>query len=239
MLSAVALLLLAAPVCADEAAPGMIDIPGGEYSVGDAYCQDRQGNSDWCADETPHKVKLDAYSIDKYEATNEQYYECAAESKCRPNDLHESRPKDFSYMKQPAVFVRWKDAEDFCRWKGGRLPTEAEWEVAAQADDLGGAHFGLNYNSGSPRFVGSLNPNSRGLHDMLGNVYEWVADWYGPYQTQGVADNPKGPAEGKEKGARGGSWNSARHFIRASDRVSRFPDFSYSDVGFRCARSRP
>ncbi|MFQ5444183.1 MAG: formylglycine-generating enzyme family protein, partial [Nitrospinales bacterium] len=73
-----------------------------------------------------------------------------------------------------------------------------------------------------------------GLYDMLGNVYEWTLDWYGPYETVTLQANPKGPPEGKEKVVRGGSWNSPPHFLRPSDRVGKWPDFRFSDVGFRC-----
>ena len=75
----------------------------GEFSIGDIYCAEEQKNSDWCADEIPHKVKLKSFSLDKYEVTNSEYMKCFAEGICNPNDLHETRPKDFNGAKQPVV----------------------------------------------------------------------------------------------------------------------------------------
>ena len=85
--------------------------------------------------------------------------------------------------------------------------------------------------------MGQFQANSNGPYDMMGNVYEWTLDWYGPYATDDVQVNPKGSAAGKDKVVRGGSWNSPNHYLRASDRVSKSPEFRYSDVGFRCAAS--
>lgn len=219
---------------AESSQSGKVKVDGGEYTMGDIYCAEEQGNADWCRDEVPHKVHLDSYWIDKREVTNADYNKCFEAGKCGPHPLHEDRPQEFDQANQPVVFVTWEDANAYCQWKGGRLPSEAEWEWAAQGNDLGGAHFGKPYNQGSPRGVGELNPNSRGLYDMMGNVNEWTGDWYGPLKTTGTAANPKGPASGKEKVVRGGSWNSPSHYLRVSDRVARSPELRYSDVGFRC-----
>ena len=128
----------------------------GEFSIGNRYCTEEQNNSDWCADEIPHQIKLKDFSMDKYEVTNSEYMKCFAEGVCNPNELHETRPDDFSDMKQPVVFVSWKDAQTFCNWRGGNLPTEAQWERAAQGDNLGGAHFKQVYNSGATEFKRSF-----------------------------------------------------------------------------------
>ena len=208
-----------------------------EFSVGDSYCTEEQGNSDWCSDETPHRVRLKAFSIDKYEVTNSEYIECFAEGVCDPNELHETRPKDFNGFNQPVIFVSWKEAQTFCKWRGGNLPTEVQWEHAAQGDHPGGAHFQQLYNSGSTEDMGGRRPNSNGLYDKMGNVYEWTLDWYGPYPSEDIVSNPKGPLEGKEKVVRGGAWNSPSHYLRVSDRVARPPEYKYSDVGIRCVYS--
>jgi len=209
----------------------------GEFSIGDIYCAEEQSNSDWCSDEVPHKVMLKAFSLDKYEVTNSDYMKCFSEGVCNPNDLHETRPNDFNGMKQPVVFVSWEDAQTFCKWRGGNLPTEVQWERASQADNPGGAHFKQIYNNGAPVDVGTQHPNSYGLYDMMGNVYEWTLDWYGPYQLENNASNPKGPPTGKEKVVRGGAWHSPSHYLRSSDRVAKVPEYKYSDVGVRCAYS--
>lgn len=217
-----------------KAGVSQVMIEAGEFVMGDTYCADEQSNSDWCSDETPHKVRLDVYRIDTHEVTNADYQECFSSGECGPNALHEDRPQEFNQPKQPVVFVTWEDASTYCRWKGGRLPSEAEWERAAQGDNPGGAHFGKKYKQGAPKKVGELAPNSSGLYDMLGNVNEWTGDWYGPLETAGVSANPKGLESGKDKVVRGGSWNSPSHYLRASDRVFRSPELRYSDVGFRC-----
>lgn len=211
-----------------------VEIAAGEFVMGDTFCEEEQGNSDWCSDEVPHKVRLDSFVIDKTEVTNADYRKCFEAGKCGPHALHEDRPQEFDQPRQSVVFVTWEDANNYCKWKGGRLPFEAEWERAAQGKDLGGAHFGKPYNQGAPRDVGGFPPNSRGLYDMMGNVNEWTQDWYGPFETAGLSVNPKGPASGKDKVARGGSWNSPSHYLRVSDRVVRSPELRYSDVGFRC-----
>lgn len=216
-----------------------VKVDAGEFVMGDSYCAEELGNADWCSDEVPHKVQLDEYLIDKHEVTNAEYSKCFAAGKCGPHPLHEDRPQEFNGSNQPVVFITWEDANSYCKWKGGRLPTEAEWERAAQGKELGGAHFGKKYKQGAPRDVGGLAPNSQGLYDMLGNVNEWTQDWQGSYETTDVAVNPKGPALGKDKVVRGGSWNSPSHYLRVSDRVARSPELRYSDVGFRCVYSSP
>ncbi len=70
---------------------------------------------------------------------------------------------------------------------------------------------------------------------MMGNVYEWTRDWYGPYSLEGIVLDPSGPPTGKEKVVRGGAWNSPSHYLRVADRVARNPEYKYSDVGIRCA----
>ena len=216
---------------------GGIGIEGGEFMMGDTYCAEEQGGSDWCADEIPHRVRVDPFRIDPHEVTNAQYQKCFLAGVCGPNALHEDRPQEFNQPNQPVVFVTWEDASNYCRWRKGRLPTEAEWERAAQGKNPGGAQFGKPYNQGAPRDVGSFDPNSNGLYDMMGNVYEWTLDWVGPLQTQSVQDNPRGPATGKDKVVRGGAWNSKNFYLRVSDRVARSPELRYSDVGLRCVRS--
>lgn len=221
-----------------EALPeGYVAFPPSEVVLGDNYCAEEQNNSDWCGDEVPHKVRLDAFAIARQLVTNADYRKCFAAGACEPNALHEFRPQEFNKPGQPVTFVTWNDADAYCRWANKRLPTEAEWEFAAKVEDYGGAYFGKKYEQGAPQTVASLRPNSQGLYDMLGNVYEWVRDWYAPYDLEGAQANPTGPDSGEQKVVRGGSWSSPSHFIRPSDRVAKNPEFQYSDVGFRCALS--
>lgn len=225
-------LFLSAPALAND----QVLINGGEFQMGSLYCAEEQNNSDWCNDEIPHKVQVDSFWIDKFEVTNEKYRECFLAGICEPVVLHEDRPGDFNQKKQPVVFITWNEALTYCKWKKGRLPTEAEWEYVANVEKLGGAHLNQSYGIGAPVTVGSFEPNTHGLYDVMGNVYEWTMDWYGPYEKAEIQKNPLGPDKGKDKVVRGGSWDSQSHFLRTSDRVAKDPDLRYSGVGFRCIK---
>ena len=208
-----------------ESGDSQVLIPGGKYNLGSYYCEEEQGNADWCSDEIPHKVELGQFWVDKYEVSNADYRECFIAGVCEPAVLHEDRPQDFNKPHQPVVFVSWEDAQTYCSWRGGKLPTEWQWEAAAQGERLGGAYFRQPYDKGFPEDTGKFTANSNGLYDMMGNAYEWTLDWY---ESTGGA--------GKNKVVRGGSWNSAGHFLRISDRVKKDPELRYSDVGFRCIK---
>ena len=208
-----------------ESGDSQVLIPGGIYNLGSYYCEEEQGNADWCSDEIPHKVELGQFWVDKYEVSNADYRECFIAGVCEPAVLHEDRPHDFNKPHQPVVFVSWEDAQTYCSWRGGKLPTEWQWEAAAQGERLGGAYFRQPYDKGFPEDTGKFTANSNGLYDMMGNAYEWTLDWY--ESTGGT---------GKNKVVRGGSWNSAGHFLRISDRVKKDPELRYSDVGFRCIK---
>ena len=208
-----------------ESGDSQVLIPGGKYNLGSYYCEEEQGNADWCSDEIPHKVELGQFWVDKYEVSNAEYRECFIAGVCEPAVLHEDRPQDFNKPHQPVVFVSWEDAQTYCSWRGGKLPTEWQWEAAAQGERLGGAYFRQPYDKGFPEDTGKFTVNSNGLYDMMGNAYEWTLDWY--ESTGGT---------GKNKVVRGGSWNSGGHFLRISDRVKKDPELRYSDVGFRCIK---
>jgi formylglycine-generating enzyme required for sulfatase activity len=143
----------------------------------------------------------------------------------------------------PATGLSWAAAKSYCQAIGGRLPTEAEWEYAARAgtstryyDSLQAiAWFSAN-SDGGPRPVGEKAPNAYGLHDMLGNVSEWVLDrYYNAYdETSDPADVEEPLAPNASGVARGGSWVSDEDGVRVSRRLEMPPDAEEPHIGVRC-----
>jgi formylglycine-generating enzyme required for sulfatase activity len=218
----------------------MVRILGGSFVMG--------GGEE--ADEQPrHRVVLATYSIDRDEVTRAEYAQCVAARACAPAA---GALADDATSRLPVTGVRWRDADAYCRFAGKRLPTEAEWERAARGrdgrvypwgdePDCARANFG-NYdgegrcpqNPGHPVDVGSYGGT---IHDLAGNVWEWVHDWYDPrYYRRAPTTNPKGPATGQRRVVRGGACCSMFGLPRAGNRVAFPPDYRDDDLGFRCAR---
>lgn len=149
---------------------------------------------------------------------------------------------DWSDGKAPMVMVNGNDAMAYAAWLGGRLPTEAEWEYAARGGTSGERYGDLAAIAwhwanavGRPHIVGQKEPNAYGLYDMLGNVWEWTADWYSERVYQdGEPMDPRGPSNGTVRTLRGGSWSDPPQEARASRRKGLVPGIRVSVVGFRC-----
>ena len=204
-------------------------IPAGTFSMG---CT--PGDAECDSDEKPaHRVTISkGFWIAQTPVTQAAYQRVTTTS-----------PGYFSGAQFPVDSVNWDEAQNYCRTIGMRLPTEAEWEFAARAgmqasrygnlDDI--AWYGVNSGNKTHDVMRKL-PNAWNLYDMLGNVWEWTADWYGPYAAGASEEStdPQGPATGKIRALRGGSWANGPAFVRVSVRSGNEQDHHSNVVGFRC-----
>jgi formylglycine-generating enzyme required for sulfatase activity len=225
----------------------MVEILSGEFLMG-------SDGSQALEDERPsHRVWLDAFSIDVHEVTTAQY---AAFLAAGTRELPwQWQTVDLTqHADLPVIGVDWRDAEAFCKWRGKRLPTEAEWEKAARGTDgrlypwgnqvpirelanfALGARFSYNQVLLPVRSQeGGKSPY--GLYHMAGNVYEWVQDWYSSsYYEVSPQRNPPGPTEGQFKVLRGGSWSDLGKYLLTYGRFKLPPETKNSYSGFRCAK---
>jgi formylglycine-generating enzyme required for sulfatase activity len=200
-------------------------IPSGAFLMGSPHASDEQ---------PVRRFEIPTFCLGVYEVTQAQWTEVLKSNPSRAQ-------KDFL----PVARVTFAEANDFVnelnRREGKkvfRLPTEAEWEYAARA----GKSFGeepppgpetANCHSDGVARIGSFSPNPWGLYDMNGNVWEWVSDWYGPYEKD---EDPKGPKGGKKRVRRGGSHDVAFETCRSAKRSAVDPDRRNRDTGLRIVR---
>jgi formylglycine-generating enzyme required for sulfatase activity len=199
-------------------------------------------------DELPvHKAELDGFYMDRFEVTRDEFEKVMG--------FNPSSAKGCGNC--PVTNVTWQEADAYCKKLGKRLPTEAEWEYACRAGTKTPFFWGVtitdeqaNFDAskpygGSPAGmfkgkvvpVGSYPPNGWNLHDMTGNVAEWCSDWYDiAYYGNSPGVNPKGPAAGKLKVVRGGSWSSDGNGLRSANRSAYNPDLRLGVIGFRCVK---
>ena len=223
----------------------MIVIPAGPFVRGtDAGGFDEQ---------PPRTVVLDAFQIDRYEVTNYQYAQFAAATGHRKAGPPSRYAKNVGKMRgpnQPIVYVSWEDADAYCRWKGKRLPTEAEWEKAMRGPDgrlwpwgnveqPNGANWArVNDGYDATASVGTFKTDASpyGVMDGAGNVMEWVEDWYSEsYYRESIEKNPPSPDHGVYRVLRGGGYTTTGGDIRITSRSKMVPDFRDETIGFRCA----
>jgi len=225
----------------------MVYVPPGEFI---------QGTKQGGFNERPERiVKLDGFWINRHEVTNHQYLEFVEETGHRkpgPPSRYAKRLAQLRGSNQPVAYVSWHDADAYCRWKGLRLPTEAEWEKAMRGIDgrlwpWGNSPRMLKANLGGPEDgfeatapVGSfpLDRSPFGIYDGFGNLMEWVDNWY----EEQVPD-PNVPREanfadrGGYKTLRGAGYTSHGIDLRITARNFMIPDFRDETIGFRCATS--
>ncbi len=213
-------------------------VPAGEFTMGfEGY-----GNN--------HQVTLDAYFIDQYEVTNAAYKNCVDAGQCIQPYYTETFGKP-EFDDFPVVNVDWNMSSTYCAWRGARLPSEAEWEKAARGTDGRTYPWGegidcdkANYNDmkcvGKITKVGSYENGKSpyGLYDMVGNVDEWINDWYDEdYYEQSPLHNPLGPTSGKNRSTRGGAYFLSGDLVTTYLRSDNDPKHADLNTGFRCARS--
>ncbi len=222
-------------------------IPPGKFQMG---CS--PGDTDCIESERPsHTVTIsNGFWMGRTEVTVAAFkgFTDASTSVTMPNGQHGDQ--------FPVVNVTWTEAEAYCRWAGGRLPTEAEWEYAARGGVTAGRYGSLGEiawyaenSSGGPHQVATKMPNRYGLYDMLGNVFEWASDWYGenyyrtnpsldPHGPEGPQDDPHtpfgGPGWHKYRVLRGGNWGLDSRYQRASCRLRHDADQRSAGGGLRC-----
>ena len=209
------------------------------------------------------RIWLNAYSIDRYEVTLSEYlaflhqHQRPVSNQLRSLIWHLISVHfipDEVLAPWPALYVTWQEASDFCRSKGKRLPTEAEWEKSARGKQArifpwgkaepteGIAVFG-QYHVHEIPLVAAVDsyPEGQspyGVHHLAGNVAEWVQDWFGSdYYPIMPERNPQGPKMGRYKSVRGGSWKSRPVMLRTATRGGAFPEQREATIGFRCAAS--
>ena len=221
-------------------------IPGGEFVM---------GSDDYSIEGPPHAVRISPFWLARTCVTNGMYKAFTLATGYREQEFHNQHlvdPTLFYREDHPAVGVNYEDARAYCRWVGGRLPTEAEWEFAARGPEgriypwgheppfPGRAVYGLVLGHGGKTepvgsFPGDCSPY--GVLDLAGNLPQWCADWFGPYptSTSPTLVDPQGIAQGINRVVRGGCWSYEARSLRATARMQQPPQQRLFTIGFRVA----
>ena len=255
----------------DSAGVEQVWVPAGTFSMGTSAAQAdeiaKQRPPSFVARALPsqqpqHSVRLTSgYWIDRYEVTNaafqafvdaggyrqQAYWSDAGRQWLQRQPPHtacsDARAKE--RPREPCVRVTWYEAEAYARWRGGRLPTEAEWEYAARGPESTVYPWGNGFDADKANVVNSTGVRAVGsypagvswvsAHDLAGNAMEWVQDWLDPrYYQSSPSDDPPGPATGKIKIEKGGWWGSNPFVARAAYRhFEDPPEYADEHIGFR------
>jgi len=250
--------MLLAAISAGHAAP-RVSVDAGAFTQG----------APGLPDAPPRQVTLSAFQIDAHEVTVADFARFTASPAYQDPAVwgdgwawHQTHPDGAGPDARqagrgpghPVVAVTWHEADAYCRWQGGRLPTEAEWERVAcdgpgpypwgDSEDVQAAWYaGSKYGRVSavqtqPAAVAATT-SSLGVLHTAGNVWEWTTDWYHREGTTGDARDPQGPEAGTWKVLRGGSYMNLPSYCRCTHREPATPDRVAFTVGFRCAYSSP
>lgn len=254
-----ALLLVASPSYAlaktlvNQWGMSFVEIPAGKFMMGlvdrdEALMEVPEPKASDLKDELPvHQVNISrAFYMGQTEVTQQQWL-----------DIMENRPgpeanwKRADWKQLPVVSISWNMAARFVQEINQldkqyryRLPTEAEWEYVARSgsnelrpvavEDLEQVAWFINNSGDQPKSVAGKQANGFGVYDMLGNVWEWVEDWYAPDTYSSVArTDPVGAPEGVSKVRRGGSFHCPVHLLRPGYRAANRPHARYEVTGFR------
>ncbi len=244
-----------------RAKPGMVWIAGGPFLMGTDEVDEQERaleyglTKPWFEDEQPARtVELPGFYIDRNEVTNAEFAAFIAATGARRPDTWPSPTAPAGVEQWPVTSVNWYQAKDYCEWTKKRLPTEAEWEKAARGADGRRYPWGNDFDrrqahvmAQSLQPVGGFSQGPFGVNDLIGNAWEWTADWYLPYpgSSSTLADFGQ-----KFKVVRGKSWTLGfghqeadamqailAHQSRSGFRLYFDPIFGFNDLGFRCAAS--
>jgi formylglycine-generating enzyme required for sulfatase activity len=230
--------------CSD--CPEMVVVPPGEFMMGSTKVNN----------EGPvHRVTiLAAFSVGKYEVTFDEWDACVSAGWCSKK-TYQGKLKDAGWGRgrRPAISVSWDDAQEYLTWlskktgKTYRLLSEAEWEYVARAgtktrfntgDNISTSQANFDHNPGKTAPVGNYPSNQFGLHDVHGNVWEWVQDCWNDNYNGAAADGSVGTGDCSVRIQRGGSWGNKPRDLRSSKRLADY-SFGRPDFGFRVARTLP
>ncbi|MCC2641543.1 MAG: uncharacterized protein K0S45_1956 [Nitrospira sp.] len=232
---------------------GMVKVSAGGFLMGSDPRIDRAAGPQ---EQPQRQVYVDAFRIDRFEVSNVEYLRHVLATGAAWPRYWRERPFSEKIAKHPVIAVSWREADAYCRWRGARLPSEAEWEKAARGEDgrmfpwgnepagwikSNIAHQGSKRGAKYPplanvdRYDQGVSPY--GVYQLAGNVSEWVSDWFDPEYYRGEDNhNPRGPATGQDKVFRGGSWNEDPEVARSAGRNAGGLDHWSYLIGFRCAQ---